>query len=154
MYRASSGGTGLVYNVRDILITEIAKGTEDRIRRALSQAAQTGVFHGITQLFQQSEVDKIPTVLSRPNPIIPSWVRQGAESLRVVMLLLVDQNGAVKSVRVLESSGNPEFDAIITRDALEAWVFTPAIKKGKRVRCLVQQYTRVNWTGSRSPFEP
>jgi TonB family protein len=106
-----------------------------------------------SRIFHQSEVDKIPTVLSRPNPIIPSYVRQGADSLRVVMLLLVDQNGVVKSVRVLESSGNPDFDAIITRDAQEAWVFTPAIKKGKRVRCLVQQYTRVNWSGHVSPFE-
>lgn len=107
-----------------------------------------------SRVFQQSEVDKIPTVLSRPLPIIPSHVRRGASTLRVVMLLLVDQNGSVRSVRVLDSSGNPEFDAIIARDAHEAWQFTPAIKKGKRVRCLVQQTTRVNWTGSASPFEP
>jgi TonB family protein len=106
-----------------------------------------------SRVFQQSEVDKIPTVLSRPLPIIPSHVRGGASTLRVVMLLLVDQNGSVRSVRVIDSSGNPEFDAIIARDAQEAWLFTPAIKKGKRVRCLVQQTTRVNWSGSATPFE-
>ena len=107
-----------------------------------------------SRIFQQSEVDKIPTVLSRPNPNIPSWVRQGASTLRVVMLLLIDRRGAVESVRVIESSGNPRFDDIIVHDAKESWVFTPAIKKGRRVRCLVQQATRVNWTGGGSPFEP
>ena len=107
-----------------------------------------------SRIFQQSEVDKIPTVLSRPTPLIPTVVRRGATTLRVIMLILVNKNGGVESVRIIDSSGNPDFDAIIVRDVKEAWLFTPAIKRGKRVRCLVQQATRVNWTGSRSPFEP
>jgi len=106
-----------------------------------------------SRVFQQSEVDQQPTVLSRPNPVIPTMVRRGADALRVVMLIVVNENGAVESVRALEASDNPEFDAIILRDIREAWLFTPAIRKGRKVKCLLQQSVRVNWSGNRLPFE-
>lgn len=106
-----------------------------------------------SRVFQQSEVDRIPTVLSRPNPMIPSWIRRGATTLRVNLMLLIDEEGRVRSARIIESSGNAQFDEIIARDAREVWLFTPAIRKGKRVRCMVVQPTRVNWRGGASPFE-
>lgn len=104
------------------------------------------------RVFQQYEVDEKPTVLARPNPNIPWFVRGKATTLRTSMLIVVNTKGGVDSVRVIDSSGNPEFDAILIRDVRESWVFKPASKKGRRVRCLLQQTTRVNWEAG-SPFE-
>jgi hypothetical protein len=106
----------------------------------------------LSRIFQQHEVDQRPTVLSRPKPYIPPVVRGGAETLRISVLILIDTKGAVNNVRVLEGSGNKHFDAIILHDIREAWIFTPALKKGHKVRCLVQQNVRVVWSGG-SPFD-
>lgn len=105
-----------------------------------------------SRIFQQHEVDQRPTVVSRPKPYVPGAVRGGAESLRISMLILIDTSGAVSNVRVLNGSGNRHFDEIILRDVREAWIFSPAMKKGRKVRCLVQQNVRVVWRGG-NPFE-
>jgi TonB family protein len=104
------------------------------------------------RIFQQYEVDQRPAIVSRPKPSVPGAVRGGADSLRIALLILVDTRGAVSNVRVLQGSGNKYFDAIIVRDVREAWVFSPAMKKGHRVRCLVQQNVVVKWNGA-SPFD-
>lgn len=113
---------------------------------------RTEIGGDFSRIFQQHEVDQRPTVLSRPKPYIPPVVRGNADTLRISVLILIDTRGAVNSVRVLQGSGNEHFDAIILRDIREAWVFTPAMKKGRKVRCLVQQNVRVVWSGG-SPFD-
>lgn len=106
----------------------------------------------LSRIFQAHEVDKKPSVISRPAPRIPPLVRDRAETLRVTLLVVIDPRGAVTSIRILQSSGNPRFDAIIVGDVRDAWVFSPAVKRGKNVRCMIQQSVRVNWS-SDSPFE-
>jgi len=108
---------------------------------------RTEIGGDFARIFQQYEVDQRPAVVSRPKPYVPAVVRNGAESLRISVLILVDTRGAVSNVRVLQGSGNEHFDAIILRDIREAWVFSPAMKKGRKVRCLVQQNVRVEWSG-------
>lgn len=108
-------------------------------------------FSGFDRVFQQSEVDRIPTVLHRPDPVVPPRVRNNASILRVTVLLVVDTIGAVSNVRVLKTSGNPEFDAIIVQSIQDDWAFTPAMKKGRKVKCLLQQTVAVRWTAG-SPF--
>jgi TonB family protein len=95
-------------------------------------------------IFQKTEVDQIPVVISRPNPKIPSYVRDNAQRMSVVVLYIVDSHGAAGNVRVLRSSGSPKFDAIIA-DWVTEWVLSPAIKKGKPVRCMIQQALAVQW---------
>jgi TonB family protein len=104
------------------------------------------------RIYQSAEVDQRPAALSRPKPYIPPIVRNSAKSLRVFVVVLIDTHGTVKNVRVLESSGNPYFDAIIVRDIQDAWIFSPAVKNGQKVRCLIQQNVRVEWVSS-SHFE-
>ena len=104
------------------------------------------------RVFQQYEVDQKPSVLARPNPYIPSVVRGKATTLRASFLIIVNAKGGVDSIRMLSSSGNSGFDKIVTNDIREAWVFQPASKKGRKVRCLLQQAVRVSWTAG-SPFE-
>lgn len=114
---------------------------------------RTEIGGDFSRIFQQYEVDQRPAVVSRPKPYVPAVVRNGAELLRISVLILVDTRGAVSNVRVLQGSGNEHFDAIILRDIREAWVFSPAMKKGRKVRCLVQQNVRVEWKAG-SPFDP
>jgi TonB family protein len=114
---------------------------------------RTEIGGDFSRIFQQYEVDQRPAIVSRPKPNVPGAVRGGAKSLRISVLILVDARGAVGNVRVLQGSGNKYFDEILLRDIREAWVFSPAMKKGHKVRCLVQQNIRVDWTGN-TPFDP
>ncbi len=89
-------------------------------------------------VYQQNEVDRIPTVLFRNPPTIPSRYTRNGQSVRVTLLLLIDTEGAVTDVRVAASSGEPEVDDIVVEN-IKTWGFSPAIKKGHKVRCLLQQ---------------
>ena len=103
------------------------------------------------RIYQQSEVDQRPHVVSEASPFIPPVVRRGARTLKVTLLFVVDTTGAVGNVRILESSGNAPFDEIVVDCIREKWLFSPAIRKGKRVKCLVQRAIIVKWLSS--PFE-
>jgi outer membrane biosynthesis protein TonB len=113
---------------------------------------KTEIGGDFSRIFQQHEVDQRPAVVSRPKPYIPPVVRGNAKTLRINLLILIDTRGAVASVRVLNGSGNEHFDKIIVHDVQHAWIFSPAMKKGHKVRCLVQQNVRVVWEGG-SPFD-
>jgi outer membrane biosynthesis protein TonB len=54
---------------------------------------------------------------------------------------------------VLRPSGNEAFDKIVTECVRDEWEFTPAIRKGKKVRCMVQQLVWYKWTNG-SPVHP
>ena len=59
--------------------------------------------------------------------------------------------GAVTAIRVVKPSGNAEFDTIVVECVRDEWVFSPAVRKGKKVKCLVQQLVWYKWTAG-SPF--
>lgn len=90
-------------------------------------------------VFQTTEVDQPPRAVVREAPAIPRKLFGDARVLRVVLLLLIDQNGRAISTRVLESSGNPQVDALAMQSVADDWQFSPAIRRGKKVRCLAQQ---------------
>jgi len=106
----------------------------------------------VRHVYQESEVDQPPTALVRIAPPVPNRLFGDARSLRVVLLLLIEPDGRVASARVVRSSGQPEFDTIVAQTVTESWEFTPALRRGKAVRCLAQQPFRVN-LGSGSPFD-
>lgn len=96
-------------------------------------------------IYQQTEVDRVPTVLHRTDPRVPSWIRRDADMLRVTLVLILEPNGRVSSARLMRPSGNRDFDKIITDTVSREWAFTPAIKNGKKVRVLLQQTVTVKW---------
>ena len=102
-------------------------------------------------IFQQTEVDQKPTVLANSAPFIPNNVHRGVRWLRVVLLMVIDARGVASNIRVLTSSGNAEFDSLIVECVHEKWEFSPAIKKGHKVKCLVQRSVTIRWDSS--PFE-
>lgn len=118
--------------------------TEFKPRRSMDEELSQRVY-------QKNEVDRPPTVSFRPFPDVPEIVRKNADQLRVVAIVIVDHRGGVAGVRVLKSSGNPEFDAIVAQSIRDEWTFTPAVKNGKRVKCLVEQPVTVRWNAG-SPF--
>ena len=104
------------------------------------------------RIFQQAEVDQKPAVLARPDPVVPPSVRGDAKTLRVLTLVLVDKKGAVADVRIIKSSGNQGFDTLITQSIRQEWLFSPAVRRGRNVRCLVEQTVTVVWGSGNSPF--
>ncbi len=100
-------------------------------------------------VYQRSEVDRAPAVLERPNPQVSSRVRDNARLLRVTLVVVIGTNGEVGNIRLTKSSGNPQFDDLML-EYIKAWVFSPAMKGGKKVRCLIEQAITVQWqAGSR-----
>lgn len=102
-------------------------------------------------IYQMAEVDQVPQVLNKVTPHIPPSVRQGAAMLRTSVIFVVEANGEIKNVRLASTSGNPEFDAIVLHNITE-WAFSPAVRKGVKVRCLLQQAVIIKWSGG-SRFE-
>jgi TonB family C-terminal domain len=101
----------------------------------------------VRRVYQESEVDQKPRALIRTAPTIPAAVQGGAASLRVSLVLLIDEKGKVNHARVLESSGRPAFDEIVARCIVNEWRFTPAVRRGKNVKVLAAQGFRVNFGG-------
>jgi len=54
-------------------------------------------------------------------------------------------------VSLARSSDKPRFDELMSKK-LQEWKFFPAIKDGRKVRCLAEQTITVRWS-SGSPFE-
>ncbi len=103
-------------------------------------------------VFQTAEVDQAPRAVVREVPAVPRELFPESRTLRVVLLLVIDQQGRAISARVAETSGQPTFDSIVAQTVIDAWEFSPAIRRGKKVKCLAQQAFRIN-LGARSRFE-
>lgn len=102
------------------------------------------------RIFQRSEVDQRPFVVERSNPYVPRTVRGSADSLSVTLLCVINADGTVGSVNLARSSGKPRFDELMAEE-LREWKFFPAIKDGRKVRCLAEQPITIRWA-SGSPF--
>ncbi|MFA5056887.1 MAG: energy transducer TonB [Opitutaceae bacterium] len=92
----------------------------------------------LRHVYQENEVDRIPSILYRIPPAIPARFTRGGKSLRATLLLVINTDGTVGDIRVAKSSGEPEVDAIVVEN-IKTWGFSPAIKRGKKVRCLLMQ---------------
>jgi TonB family protein len=113
------------------------------------KASISGEFQHI---YQQNEVDQAPKAVVQTIARVSSRARDNAEQLRVNLLLVIGTTGEVQSIRVMRPSGNPKFDKIVLECVRDEWEFSPAVLRGKKVRCLVQQQVWYKWTGSSSPF--
>ena len=102
-------------------------------------------------VFQQTEVDQKPAVLANSAPFIPIDLHRGVRFLRVVLIMVIDAKGEPSNIRVLTSSGKPQFDKLIVNCVQDEWKFSPAVKKGRKVKCLVQRSVTIRWDSS--PFD-
>ena len=69
--------------------------------------------------------DQRPQPTSAPQPVYPQFARDAGIKGRVLLHVLVDENGRVKRVVVVQSVTGLDEAAI---DAAKTWTFTPALK--------------------------
>ncbi len=93
----------------------------------------------VQHVYQKAEVDNPPTILFRAAPVIPQRLFRDVSELRMTLLFVVETNGVITNVRVAKPSGVAEADAIVTETVQNDWGFTPASKKGRKVRCMLEQ---------------
>jgi TonB family protein len=94
-------------------------------------------------VYQRTEVDNPPVVLFRAVPPISQRLFGDSAELRITLLFVVEPDGAITNVRVAKSSGIPDVDTIVTENVQHEWGFAPATKKGRKVRCLLEQLFRI-----------
>lgn len=92
-----------------------------------------------SHIYRQIDVDQRPQAIKRSLQFIPHSLRVNLYQIRVVLVILMEKNGKASSVRIAKSCGTPALDDIVVRSVREDWEFSPALKRGKPVRCLVQQ---------------
>jgi protein TonB len=103
------------------------------------------------QVFSRNEVDQRPMVVSRATPRLSDQKVKQMATPRVGLLLVVNTDGSVGDVRVMRSSGEEDFDQTMV-DSVREWKFSPAIRKGRKVRCWVEQMVNVKLSAG-NPFE-
>ena len=124
---------------------------------------QIGQFHGefkpragltfdLQHVYQKTEVDTIPVALFRTQPPVSSRFFRESPVLRLSVIFVVEATGEITNLRILKSSGNPEVDAVVMETMEKGWGFSPAIKKGRKVRCFLDQPFRIQLSHS-SRFE-
>jgi TonB family protein len=84
-----------------------------------------------SRAFEPNQVDKLPVEIFAPKPRYPDYELEAGITDRVVMKVLVDEEGVVRSVDRL--SGKKAF-VDSAKATLYRWRFKPALVKGKPVR--------------------
>ena len=107
---------------------------------------QTGVGGDFQHIYQQSEVDQIPVAVVKTIARVPSRVHDDVTQLRCTLVLVIEATGEISSIKVIRASANPKFDAIVVDCVQNEWQFTPAVRRGRKVRCMVQQLVWYKWT--------
>lgn len=102
-------------------------------------------------IFNRAEVDERPIAIYRQMPGVTGSQLKAMQSMRAVFLMVANIDGRVSNLTLVESTGNPEVDQACL-NALREWRFKPAVKKGQKVRCWVQQNLLFKVSGG-SPFE-
>jgi TonB family protein len=80
------------------------------------------------------DVDVPPVAVATPGPNIPAAIRAAMPDSQTLMLtVLINQNGDVETVRMLQKSSNSQLNAILT-DLVKTWKYQPAKKNSLRVK--------------------
>jgi protein TonB len=90
---------------------------------------------GEARVFEPGQVDQLPVEIFAPKPRYPDYELEAGITGRVVMKVLVDEEGLVRSVERV--SGGRSFGEA-ARETLYRWRFKPALVHGKPVRVWVE----------------
>ncbi len=86
--------------------------------------------------FSLGEVDQRPRLVSRVRPVYPYWARQKEITGKVVLKFLVNEQGEVEQVAVIESSPEGVFEES-AKNAVRSWQFEPGRVEGEKVKTWV-----------------
>src|SRR5690606_9059704 len=105
--------------------------------------------HVENRVYNVRDVDRLPVPVFRKAPRVPPAMLRAADSPMVRLTFVVATNGRVEDVRIVQAA-TPEIGELVA-DAIAEWQFEPAIKDGKKVRCVVLQPVRLH-PPSGNPF--
>lgn len=81
-----------------------------------------------------NDADVQPVAISTPSPNIPSTILYSMPNSQTLMFtVLINQNGDVETVRILQKSNNSQLNTILT-DLIKTWKYSPAQKNSVRVK--------------------
>ena len=110
------------------------KKEEDDRKKAeeLKRMEQSRVKEG--DILPMNDVDVQPEAISTPAPNIPATILSNMPSSQTLMFtVLINQNGDVETVRLLQKSNNKQLNTILT-DLVKTWKYSPAQKNSVRVK--------------------
>ncbi|MFA6540260.1 MAG: TonB family protein [Bacteroidota bacterium] len=100
-------------------------------------------FSACSSTQQVSELVLPELLIQQPLPPFPaSFV---SPTVKIDLEILVIEDGSVKHVRLLSTSGNPEWDSTALL-AIKNWRYSPAIYQGKPVRLWLHQTATVQFS--------
>ncbi len=120
----------------DLRKAEEARQRQEEIKK--KKAAEEALKPKRGELLPLTEVDKKPVKLSGKNPVFSPAIRSrySGNKFEASTMCLVDDNGIVKSVKVLNNVPKG-INKAISRAILK-WKFSPAVKKGIPVKVWLQ----------------
>ncbi|MBE0664681.1 MAG: energy transducer TonB [Candidatus Aminicenantes bacterium] len=81
-----------------------------------------------------NDADVQPVAISTPSPNIPSAILSSMPNSQTMMFtVLINQNGDVETVRILQKSNNSQLNTILT-NLIKTWKYSPAQKNSVRVK--------------------
>ena len=95
-------------------------------------------------VMSEGSVDKAPVASQRSAMEYPKAAKKKGIRGYVLLNLLIDKNGNVAKVKVLESEPAGVFDAVAT-EGVKSWHFTPGEYKGKPVKVWAKQKIRFDF---------
>ena len=90
----------------------------------------------ISSIFDLDDLDKQPRATTQPMPKYPRALMRKKISGFVKLMFIVDENGKVQDIEVVEASHKEFADAAV--DAVKRWKFEPGTKNGEKVRTRVR----------------
>lgn len=101
------------------------------------------------RVYNVRDVDRLPIPVFRKQPRVPLGMLRSAKSPMVRLTFVVSTTGAVENVRVVQA--DPLEMGELVAAAVREWQFEPAMKDGRKVRCVVIQPVRLH-APSGNPF--
>ncbi len=95
-------------------------------------------------VMSESSIDKAPLPSQRSAMEYPKKAKKMSIKGYVLLNLLIDENGNVVKVKVLESEPEGVFDEVATQ-GVKSWIFTPGEYKGKAVKVWAKQKIRFDF---------
>lgn len=86
------------------------------------------------KIWNEGDVDVKPVALFRTRPVYPAGAMSKNVTGRVSFKMLVDRDGMIKTVEILEAEPSGVFEEA-TVNAVRQWRFQPAKVKGEPVSC-------------------
>ncbi len=86
---------------------------------------------GLKNLFDLSQLDRVPEPIVQPAPVFPVTLKQQVDRADVVVEFIVDTRGETRDIRVV-SSTHPGFEQAAA-DGVAKWRFRAGIKDGRKV---------------------